>query len=265
MFPILTNQRWMILKVVAFLLLGFNEVTGPSVWVVILLCCLKKHWEFVADWACFLLKLGKIAWSVYYWIGGFWFFHGIYKGIVWIATHQHQQEFLPQQQHQQRPTDQKRAHQPVIKTWLNCIIFDHQNAARSSGPDGSRLVAHIDTGNQAHTAISKATFEMLYPGGKGATYKGIQTIQGVTGASKRCQVVQLQYRLDGVVGPSQKALHANVDAIIVDKVSDGFMSLFNQKEQYDILISTNDMQVFYNKFGYVIQPISRHDFLSGRA
>ena len=97
---------------------------------------------------------------------------------------------------------------------------------------------------------------MLYPGGQGAVRNGFQMVQGVTGVSKLCPVVRIQYRLDGVVGFNQKPLNADVDAIIMENgIEDG----------HDILISTNDMQVFYKKWGYNIQPISKSDFFSGRA
>ena len=50
-----------------------------------------------------------------------------------------------------------------------------------------------------------------------------------------------------------------------DTISAKLMAFFGIEDGHDILISTNDMQVFYNKFGYAIQPISKSDFYSGLA
>lgn len=119
----------------------------------------------------------------------------------------------------------------------------------------------------AHTAISKQCFDRLFPGGQGAERDGFQLIQGVTGVAKLCPVVWIRYQLDGVVGPSLKNLQVNVKAIILerDSMSDKLKSFFRLEEDHDILISTHDMEVFFKKYGYAIQPISRKDFLSGRA
>jgi hypothetical protein len=321
MLPEMSNLRcigWTILKVYGLLvLLSFNKDLQPFGLFIILLWGLKKNWAFCSDWACFLYKLAitllKFAWSVYYWIGGIFIFHGIYKAFAWCAenhrkeaakwdvsevggirrmhnretgqtiveemhpTHQHQHQHqhqhhqpaahnLHQEQHQ-RPADQQRAHERVIKTWLHCTIFDHQNAPRTCRPNGRRLVAHVDTGNQAHTLISKEMFEMLYPGGQGAVRNGFQMVQGATGVCKLCPVVRIQYRLDGVVGFNQRPLEVKVNAIIMEKdtVSAKLMAFFGIEDGHDILISTNDMQEFYKKWGYNIQPISKSDFFSGRA
>ena len=313
MLPETSNLRSAIVKVSVFLLfdlfLSFNKDLLPIVCIIILLWCLKRNGAFLSDWACFLYKLAilllKFVWSVYYWIGGIWIFHGIYKGIVWIAEeqrkeaarwdvrevggirtrynretgqtieeeinpiHQRQQPAFfnsPQEQHQ-RPSDQRRRDQLIIKSWLHCTILDHQNTHITRRPNGSRLVAHVDTGNAAHTAISKQCFDRLFPGGQGAVQEGFQLIQGVTGVARLCPVVRIRYQLDGVVGPSLRNLQVDVQAIILEpySISDRLMSFFGVEEDHDILISTHDMEVFFNQYGYAIQPISRKDFLFGRA
>ena len=108
---------------------------------------------------------------------------------------------------------------------------------------------------------------MLYPGGQGAVRNGFQMVQGATGVCKLCPVVRIQYRLDGVVGFNQRPLEVKVNATIMEKdtVSAKLMAFFGIEDGHDILFSTNDMQEFYKKWGYTIQPISKSDFVSGRA
>ncbi len=108
---------------------------------------------------------------------------------------------------------------------------------------------------------------MLYPGGQGAVRNGFKMVQGVTGVCKLCPVAHIQYRLNGVVGFNQRPLEVDVDAIIMEKdtVSAKLMDFFGIGDGHDILISTNDMQVFYKKWGHTIQPISKSDFYSGQA
>ena len=95
--------------------------------------------------------------------------------------------------------------------------------------------------------ISKAAFEFLFPGGKGATHKGSQYIVGITGALQSLPLVEISYELDGVVGPNNKPLRVSLDALVHDHPS------FDS----DILISITDMKIFHDRFGYVIQPVEK--------
>ena len=138
----------------------------------------------------------------------------------------------------------------VIQTWKNCKLYNKQKLPQSFKLNGQRFVAHVDTGNNAYTVITKEAFQELYPGGSGAVKKGVRCIRGATGLSEDVRAVEIQYELDDVVGPSNKPLRVTVDAIVMDRKGD-----------FDILISTKDMQVFHDRFGFVIQPVSRDHFL----
>jgi hypothetical protein len=129
---------------------------------------------------------------------------------------------------------------------MHCKIYDSSNNPRAH-LGSRRFIAHVDTGNLANTVISKAAFDALFPGGRGAVFKGLQCIRGVTGHTEFQQVVEIRYELDGVVGRSQKQLRVSVDANITD----------HSNGDYDILISTKDMKIFHDDFGYVIQPVER--------
>lgn len=262
------NTRWSILKVCASVCLLANKETSPLFLGAILLWTLKKKWAFVSEWAAFIYNLAvsvlKLIWAVYYWFSGMFIFHYIYKGFAsMIEAHQKEAQnwdvkivggiyrrynrVTGQTIEEEYDVPAQRPLRPAIKTWLHCAIYDNQNIPQHAHK-GRRFVAHVDTGNSATTAITKRTFDAMYPGGLGAVRKGSQTemtIRGVTGNTKTCPVYEIKYELHGVVGPNNKPLRVTDDAIVLDAYRD-----------FDILISAKDMQIFCDTFHYVIMPVT---------
>ena len=109
-----------------------------------------------------------------------------------------------------------------------------------------RLVAHVDTGNKANTAIPREAFQVLYPDGRGVVQKNAVRIQGFTGASEWFQLVEIKYELDGVVGSNKKPLRVSADATVT-----------NRQQECHILISMKDMQIFHDQYSYTIQPVEK--------
>lgn len=151
-----------------------------------------------------------------------------------------------------------RNHNKTIKTWIHCQLMNYEGiwkANKTINGRKTRFIAHVDTGNQAHTLISKSVFDMLHPphtvnkanfyGTKSSIYRGDQTIIGATGDSQTLPVYTIKYTLDEIVGNNGKTLMVSLD-VIVSPVNLGC----------DILISTKDMQIFLKEFGYTIEPIA---------
>ena len=220
-----------------------------------MLWALKKYWK-TALW---------LFWQYLYYCSGLFIWHYIFKRVAHICC----SVCLCKEQYATGPScpnaDQKqhRMHMAsstppphhaqaygIIQTWKYCKIYDSCNVPRSF-LGSRRFVAHVDTGNRANTAISKAAFQALFPGGRGAVCKGSQWVQGATGTCEYQPVVEISYELDGVVGPNKKQLRVSVDANITWHLNDDL----------DILISTKDMKIFHDRFGYVIQPVEKSALL----
>lgn len=193
---------------------------------------------------CTILLLGVM---LKYWKTTLWFFlwylyycSGLFI-LVWAVSPSQEQG-----QPQQEPVPRRHG---VIHTWEYCKLYDNQHIPRStlkSSFFGRRFVAHIDTGNRACTVITREAFEALYPRGQGAVQKGTQCIRGFQGTTATLPLFEIQYELDGVVGPNKKPLRVSVDAAVTDCQGD-----------HDILISTQDMQIFHDRYGYTIQPVEK--------
>lgn len=81
----------------------------------------------------------------------------------------------------------------AIMTWVHCTLYDCNHQPQLYAPQlfllRNRLVAHIDTGNEANTTRSSVAFQMLYPTGYGAIWKGFRTAECITGHSPTCPAV----------------------------------------------------------------------------
>ena len=249
------NRRWTILLAicVATWMLVNPKILGNllrlCLFIVLLtlLPWVKKHWKI---WK----KILWVAWKVFYFFSGLFIWHHIFKGLSYICrAHAHVGEQYttgPGSAHAHQWQHPPPVFRRTIPTWTYCKLYDSNHAPRSSFGGkyfSRRFVAHVDTGNRAQTVISKAAFQFLFPGGKEAKHKGSQWIVGITGAMECLPLVEISYELDGVVGPNNRPLCVSLDALVHDHPS----------VDYDILISTTDMKIFHDRFGYVIQPVEK--------
>jgi hypothetical protein len=165
-FPVeIWTHRWKIFAIGIFFGILTDSKFLQRCCGIVMLWALKKYWK-TALW---------LFWQYLYYCSGLFIWHYIFKRVAHICC----SLCLCKEQYATGPScpnaDQKqhRMHMAsstppphhaqaygIIQTWKYCKIYDSCNVPRSF-LGSRRFVAHVDTGNRANTAISKAAFQAL--------------------------------------------------------------------------------------------------------